>query len=71
MDNNNDATSAVFKVVIIGAGTAGISAARHLADHSNCDITVLEANPERYGGRIWSYDNVPGYTGTYRGSNIL
>lgn len=52
------------KIAIIGSGAAGISAARYLADNSNYDITVLEADPERYGGRIWSYEGVPGYSGT-------
>lgn len=37
-------------VVVIGAGAAGLSAARHLAEAS-CRVTILEAR-ERVGGRI-------------------
>ena len=41
-------------VVVIGAGTSGIGAARTLVDHGGFNVTVLEANPDRYGGRMWT-----------------
>ena len=40
-----------FRVVILGAGIAGLSAAYHLVEHGVKDIVVLEAR-ERVGGRI-------------------
>lgn len=35
------------RVIIIGAGIAGLSAAEHLVSHGIQDITILEAN-DRY-----------------------
>jgi monoamine oxidase len=40
------------RVVVLGAGLAGLSAATRLADEG-CDVTVLEAR-RRVGGRVWS-----------------
>ena len=40
------------QVVVIGAGMAGLAAARQLAD-AGMDVTVLEAR-ERIGGRMWT-----------------
>lgn len=55
-----------ISVIIVGAGMAGLAAARRLVDHSGSyDVTVLEANPTRYGGRIYSFE-VPGQEGTAR-----
>ena len=42
----------VGKVVVVGAGLAGLAAARTLTDHG-CDVAVLEAR-QRVGGRVWS-----------------
>ena len=42
----------VRRVVVVGAGFAGLSAARTLTDEGY-DVTVLEAR-ERVGGRVWS-----------------
>ncbi|XP_054263601.1 peroxisomal N(1)-acetyl-spermine/spermidine oxidase-like [Macrosteles quadrilineatus] len=41
------------KVVVIGAGIAGLSAAHRLVQHGLCDVTILEAT-DRPGGRIQS-----------------
>ena len=46
-------------VVIIGAGAAGLSAARHLAQ-AGCRVTVLEAR-ERAGGRILTIPDADGH----------
>lgn len=40
-----------FKVAIIGAGIAGLSAANHLIENGIKDIVVVEAR-DRIGGRI-------------------
>ena len=40
-----------FKVAIVGAGIAGLSAAHHLVIHGIKDIVILEAR-DRVGGRI-------------------
>jgi len=41
------------KVIIIGAGIAGLAAATHLSQHDMNDFIVLEAQ-NRIGGRICS-----------------
>ena len=51
-----------MRVIIIGAGFAGLSAATSLAD-AGVDVTVLEAR-DRVGGRVWSQELVPGDPGT-------
>lgn len=45
------------RVIVIGAGAAGLSAARQLVD-AGVDVTVLEAR-NRIGGRVWTRE-VPG-----------
>uniref|UniRef100_A0A915HQ54 Amine oxidase domain-containing protein n=1 Tax=Romanomermis culicivorax TaxID=13658 RepID=A0A915HQ54_ROMCU len=52
------------KIVIVGAGIAGISCARYLSDRTDFCVEIFEANKERYGGRLWSY-KIPGYAGRY------
>jgi monoamine oxidase len=45
------------KVIVIGAGMAGMSAASHLVLSSKkeeVEVVVLEANRERIGGRIFT-----------------
>lgn len=41
------------KVVIVGAGAAGIAAASKLLDEGKFEVKVLEAE-QRYGGRIYN-----------------
>jgi monoamine oxidase len=41
------------QVVVVGAGVAGMVAARRLSDHG-LDVVVLEAR-DRVGGRLWSH----------------
>ena len=43
------------KIVIIGAGIAGIAAGNYLANAGFTDFVILEAT-DRVGGRIWSID---------------
>ena len=49
-----DSEAARPKLVIIGAGISGLSAAQYLVkNNAPCDILILEAK-ERTGGRIWT-----------------
>jgi len=41
-------------VVVMGAGVAGLSAARRLHDSGKCDVVVLEGR-DRIGGRVHTY----------------
>ncbi|KAH3717031.1 hypothetical protein DPMN_059811 [Dreissena polymorpha] len=43
------------KVLIIGAGIAGISSAEYLAKNGFTDFKIIEA-ADRIGGRIWTHD---------------
>jgi NADPH-dependent 2,4-dienoyl-CoA reductase/sulfur reductase-like enzyme len=45
-------TGAAKKVIVIGAGLAGLSSAYELA-HAGHDVTVIEART-RSGGRVWT-----------------
>lgn len=49
------ARSADHEVVVIGAGMAGLAAARTLAD-AGAKVTVVEAR-DRIGGRVWTDDS--------------
>lgn len=57
-----------YKIIIIGAGMAGLSAAYHLTKNDCKDFKILEAR-NRIGGRIISIDigahNVSIYYSTY------
>lgn len=56
--SENDATAAAtkqHKVIIIGAGMAGLSAANHLIKNGLTDLRILEARG-RMGGRIVSIE---------------
>lgn len=48
-------------VAIIGAGAAGLAAARTLQDHKNLSVLVLEAR-DRIGGRTFTTTPAPGVT---------
>ena len=45
-------SSQVYDVIIIGAGLAGLSAARH-CQAAGLKVIILEAN-DRTGGRVWT-----------------
>lgn len=49
-----EATVPLGSVVVVGAGVAGLAAARSLTNSGQWDVTVLEARRERYGGRVWT-----------------
>lgn len=55
MTENAIATINRHKVIIIGAGMAGLSAANHLIKNGITDFKILEARG-RIGGRILSID---------------
>lgn len=60
------------KIIIIGAGIAGLSAANHLR-HSGSDVTILEAR-DRIGGRIhadcsWGFPIAKGATWIHDAKN--
>lgn len=54
-------------VVVIGAGAAGLAAARHL-NNFNHKVIVLEAR-NRIGGRVWDVDDKSTVVG--RGAQII
>jgi len=56
------------EVVVVGAGFAGLAAARHLAD-AGVDVVVIEAR-DRVGGRSWSVVT-PGGFGVDRGGQWI
>ena len=43
------------KIVIIGAGIAGLTAGKYLINHGFSNLDIVEAT-DRTGGRIWSID---------------
>lgn len=55
MSVKKDAEKKKFRVIIIGAGAAGLSAANSLAKNGVSDFVILEAR-NRIGGRILSMD---------------
>lgn len=55
MSENVEKVKKKYKVIIIGAGMAGISAAHHLIKNGFFDFKILEAR-SRIGGRIISIE---------------
>lgn len=58
------------KVGIIGAGIAGLHAAKVLALKYHCEVEILEAG-DRVGGRIQSYENAFGAFDVELGANAI
>ncbi|MDC0716809.1 flavin monoamine oxidase family protein [Nannocystis bainbridge] len=54
IDDGLPPTNAPKKVLILGAGIAGLTAA-HLLKQAGHHVTILEANPRRIGGRIKTF----------------
>ncbi|XP_030830284.1 lysine-specific histone demethylase 1B [Strongylocentrotus purpuratus] len=55
------------KIIVIGAGVAGLAAARHLTN-MGCDVTMLEAR-DRIGGRVWDDQSLGSCVG--KGAQIV
>ena len=51
--NTSDQTPEPKKVIVVGAGIAGLRAASILKTHG-VQVVVLEARPDRIGGRIYT-----------------
>jgi len=58
MTDSNETGAGRADVIVIGAGAAGLAAARALADAGR-SVIVLEAR-DRIGGRVWTSDAWPG-----------
>ena len=43
------------KVIVVGAGISGLAAARFLVNTGRYEVIILEARPDRIGGRIWTH----------------
>ncbi len=43
------------QIIVVGAGLAGLAAARTLHEHDCCEVTVLEAQ-DRVGGRVYTIE---------------
>lgn len=54
-----EATPNQHRVVVVGAGIAGLRAASVLRSH-DVDVVVLEGRPDRIGGRIYTSRKTPG-----------
>ena len=51
-------------IIVVGAGISGCSAARSLLRNTEHNVIVLEADRDRYGGRMWTtYDVLSNGTG--------
>jgi monoamine oxidase len=58
VDVDHEEPEAGVRVVVVGAGFAGLMAAWRLTQRS-CEVVVLEAR-DRVGGRVWSQELIPG-----------
>lgn len=66
--SESDGAGPKTKVLVIGAGISGLATARVLVNSGHFDVTVVEARPDRIGGRIWTHTLGSSLTRKFKGT---
>lgn len=53
--NDAETDGKKYRTIILGAGIAGLSAAKHFVKNNMLDFVILEAN-DKIGGRICAFE---------------